>query len=102
VCIRSRSVDRSDTRYVEALLGDSSVAVIAHKRSDNSFVALYCQGLGSGQIYRSGTLTWNAVGRRWVVFDFSIDYGTAARSREMFREYRGLVGAAGSVERGRG
>ena len=86
--VRVASVDAGNVRYVEALLRDSSITVIRHDRTDNSFGALYCQDLGSTQVFRSGTLTWNPTSRRWVVFDFEIDYGEAESSRAMAQDYR--------------
>jgi len=100
VSVRVEENPRHGVRYVEALLRDSSVAVVQHNRADNTFTALYCQGEGATQIFQSGTLTWNPSSGRWVVFDFHIDYGQAPGSKQMQKEYREWFAARAERKQG--
>jgi hypothetical protein len=77
---------RGGSVYVESADADSSLLIIRHTPSRQSFVSMRVQGHGHATSFRRGRLVWSE--GEWFVASDTVDYGSDSSSIKLEREFR--------------
>ncbi len=81
--------------WIEALLPDSSVAVLRHDRVAGSFVKLHAQSRAELPSCQFGLLRWSPMEKQWFTLSDSVDYGEHGVSAATLAEYRTWISGVG-------
>ena len=82
------TLQEKNLTYVESINTDSSITVIRHNRTDNTFVAMFVQDFGGSITYRIGEMQWSSSAEEWFPIKERIDYGNDSVSIAMTAEYK--------------
>ena len=74
--------------WIEAVLPDSSVAVVRHDRRNGTYVRLHAQSRNELPSCQFGQLKWSPLERQWFSASDSIDYGDRGVSVATLYAYR--------------
>ncbi len=91
--VESPSVD-SGMVWIEAVLPDSSVAVVLHDRGAGTYVRLFAQSRTEHPSCQYGDLRWSPVERQWFTVSDSVDYGDRGVSGATLARYRNWLATA--------